>query len=331
MAGHNGESPRLADYLRDWLAAQRTQLQPTTWVEYRGQITRYIEPHLGDQLLEALDPGDIEATYARLLTSGGRNGKPLSLRRTVCAYSTVRSALGDAVERGLVERNAAALARPPRVDPFRDEDDRDSRIWTAEQLRCFLAHVADHEWRPLWRLAASTGMRRGEMLALRWSDVDLDGGLLRVRRSLTVVEGDARLKRTKTLRERTIRIDPTLVDALADRSRRQATQRRTADQWRDRWGLVFTHPDGRLIDPMEVTKEFRRLVRNAPVPVVRLHDLRHVHATLLLGDGVPVKVVSERLGHANIQTTLDRYAHVLPAMDADAVARFSRLLGVGEE
>jgi integrase len=242
-------------------------------------------------------------------------------------HAVLRSALQDAVESGLVERNVAVIAARPLVDPYRDELERSSLVWTGAQLRAFLAHVADHRWRPLWRLAASTGMRRGELVGLRWQDVDLAAPVIRVRRSLSVVDGRVRLKGTKTLRDRTLGIDRVLVEALRDRRARQDEHRRTADQWPDPWGLVFTDEHGSYIDPAKVTTEFRRLVREAPVPVIRLHDLRHVHATLLLADGVPVKVVSERLGHANIQTTLECYAHVMPTMDREAAEAFARILG----
>jgi integrase len=317
----------LARYLREWHAGQRTQLQPTTWKEYGGQIERYLVPTLGDRRLDALDVFEVETILADLLAGGGVNGKPLSLRTVEYAHGVLRCALNDAVDRGLVGRNVASVARPPRVDPFsEEEDDGEVRVWDGDELRAFLAYVAGHRWRPLWRLAASTGMRRGEVLGLRWSDVELDDGVLLVRRALSVVDARARLKRTKTLRERRIGIDGTLVAALKDRRERQEADRRTAEIWRDRWGLVFTHVDGAFIDPMDVTMEFRRLVRAAPVPIVRFHDLRHVHATLLLAEGVPVKVVSERLGHAAIQTTLDRYAHVIPGQREDAVRLFERLI-----
>jgi len=172
-------------------------------------------------------------------------------------------------------------------------------------------------------LAAATGMRRGEVLGLRWEDVDLANRSLTVRRALSVVQGHAMLKQPKTSRCRTLRLDGITIAVLEQRGRAQERDRADAVEWRDHWNLVFTHTDGRHLDPVRVTHAFRRAVLDAPVPRVRLHDLRHTHATLLLQAGVPVKVVSERLGHAQISLTLDIYAHVLPAMDADAADRFA--------
>ena len=144
-----------------------------------------------------------------------------------------------------------------------------------------------------------------------------------VRRALSVVRGDVRLKQPKTSRCRTLRLDSFTTSRLRQRQRDQQRDEHGADCWRNDWNLVFTTPDGLHLDPTRITYEFRVAGRDAPVPPIRLHDLRHTHATLLLQAGVPVKVVSERLGHAQISLTLDIYAHVLPAMDADAADRFA--------
>jgi integrase len=131
---------------------------------------------------------------------------------------------------------------------------------------------------------------------------------------------------TTTSRSRRLSIAPSVVEALARHREEQAQRCADAAAWEDRWGLVFTAPGGSPIDPYRVTVEFRELVREAPVPVIRLHDLRHTNATLLLSANIPIKVVSERLGHTTIAMTMDVYGHVLPAMDADAASRFDDLL-----
>lgn len=209
------------------------------------------------------------------------------------------------------------MARTPRRDPYAVESERGLQVWTAEQARRFLDLVDDHPWRSLWHLALGTGARRGELLGLGWDDVDLPARRLTIRRSLTVVDGVARLLGTKTSRVRTLSLGASVVDALWRAAPVAAGEHRAGGGW----GLVMTDVDGRHLDPMAVTREFRRLVRELDVPVIRLHDLRHTHASLLLEQGVPAKVVSDRLGHTTIAMTMDVYAHLMPSMDRDAADR----------
>jgi integrase len=240
-------------------------------------------------------------------------------------HTILRCALEDARIDGLVDTNPADQARPPRLDPV-DDEAQDLKAWTGEQAAAFLAFVDDHPLRAVWHLALGTGARRGEVLGLRWQDVDLDGGLVRIRRALTVVDATPRLLGTKTSRSRALHLGPSVVEALRREQQVQHRRKAEATSWQDRWGLVFTDDDGSPVDPMVVTQEFRALVREAPVPIIRLHDLRHTHASLLLADGVPIKVVSERLGHTTIAMTLDVYGHLLPGMDAEAADRFDDIL-----
>ncbi|MFA9430764.1 site-specific integrase [Egicoccus sp. AB-alg2] len=160
-------------------------------------------------------------------------------------------------------------------------------------------------------------MRRGELLGLRWEDLDLDVPQLRVAAALTSAGGQLRLKRTKTRKVRTLHLDTDTAELLARQPRRASAP----------YPLVFTRPDGSPWRPEEVSDRWRRQWPGLELPVIRLHDLRHTHATLLLQAGVPIKVVSERLGHSKVALTLDVYAHVLPAMDqaaADAIGALVR-------
>ncbi|MBW3665737.1 MAG: site-specific integrase [Actinobacteria bacterium] len=319
----SSDVPTVGAYLRDWMEIQRHRLQPTSWKSYLGCVERYLIPNLGDIPLGELSAVQLEKLWARLLESGGQDGASLSPRTVQYAAQTLHKALNDAVRTELLGRNVASLAETPNL-AVDGEDTTELQVWTAEQVRAFLDAIYDDPHRDIWELALGTGMRRGEQLGLRWQDVDLEDGLLYIRRSLQVVDGSARLKSTKTSRSRRIRIDDRLVDVLGWRRQVQDRQRRRAgDRWVDEWGLVFTDTDGSWLNPMNISAAFRRLVRRLDVPNIRLHDLRHTHATLLLEAGVPIKVVSERLGHASVQATLEVYAHVLPAMEADAVVRFS--------
>lgn len=323
--GNGDQELTVGAYLAEWLEVQRHRLQPTTLKSYTGNVDRYLAPHIGDVALADLDVRQLERLYADLMSRGGDGGRPLSRRTVEYAAATLRSALNDAVRTGLLDRNPASLARPPRIDPTSPtEGDEELQVWTAEEARRFLEQIRGDRLRDLWVVALGTGMRRGELLGLRWEDVDIERATLHVRRSLQVVDGLVRLKRTKTSRSRSLRIDERVVEVLDRRRRLQEIHREAAgDAWSDRWGLVFTEEDGSYLVPMNVSSAFRWLVRKLDVPVIRLHDIRHTHATLLLQAGTPVKVVSERMGHSTIRVTLDVYAHVLPAMDADAVERFA--------
>ena len=315
----------LADYLADWLVQQRTQLQPSTLRSYALVVNSYLGPRIGEIALDTLQAPTLTRLYSELLDCGGQYGRPLSLRSVRYSHQVLHKALEDARRAGLLVRNVSDDATLPKIDPRTGATGSPPpQTWTPEQVRVFLQAVTEHPWRWLWHVAIGTGLRRGELLGLTWDNVDLERGVLRVRQALVVVHGQARLKETKTGRPRTLHLHERTVEALAAQREHQEELRAAArGGWVAQWPLVFTTMAGRSLSPDHVTNEFVSIVRVLPIPRIRLHDLRHTHATLLLEAGVPVKVVSERLGHANIQLTLDTYAHVLPAMDEDAVRRFA--------
>jgi len=319
---------RFAAHLAAWLHLQRTQLQPSTLRQYTGTANRYLLPALGDRLLHEIGHRDITALYQQLLLGGGLRGKPLALATVQRVAALTHKIFEDAVRDDLIMVNPCAKALLPRIDP--NAQPRELRVWTAQQLALFLQHQRTRRLWPLWVVAAGTGMRRGELLGLRWRDVDVPAETIHVRRSLSLVAGVAQLKLPKSDRARSLRVGPAVLHALEVRRyqqlRDQEQLERQAEEVSARWGLVFTEPDGGLIAPQKVTDTFREAVRDAPVPVVRFHDIRHAHATWMLQAGVSPKIVSTRLGHASVKTTLDIYAEVLPAMDADAASRFESLV-----
>jgi integrase len=194
---------------------------------------------------------------------------------------------------------------------------RELRTWTAQELRQFLGSVQDDRLYAAWRLAALTGMRRGEVLGLRWADLDLDGGWLSVRQTLVVIDNQPQLSQPKTTRgSRRLALDPGTVTALRVHRKAQAAERLAiGPAWSDE-DLVFTCQDGRALQPEYVRRQFDR----------RFHDLRHTHATLALQAGVHPKVVSERLGHTTVTMTLDIYSHAIPAMQQDAATTIAGLV-----
>jgi integrase len=200
-------------------------------------------------------------------------------------------------------------------------------VWTPADLAKFLGMVEGHRYGPLVRTAAMTGVRRSELCGLRWADVDLDAAALMVRQSVQLVDGRIVVGAVKTARSRRrIDLDAGTVAILRSHRRNQASERLMAGAgWRDH-DLVFTAPDGSNLNPDTLTQWFDRTVRRTELPRIRLHDLRHTHASHLLAAGVNVKVVSERLGHASTSFTLDRYGHTLPGQQATAAAAVAALV-----
>jgi integrase len=201
------------------------------------------------------------------------------------------------------------------------------RSWTAAELRAFLEHVEGDRLAAVWMVAASTGMRRGEVLGLRWADVDLDLARVAVRQTLVLAGRQVVTSEPKTSRgRRSIALDPRTVAALkAWRAAQKAERLAWGPSWTDT-GLVFTREDGTPIHPEWLSDAFEWRVRTAGLPRIRLHDLRHTHASLGLAAGVPVKVMSERLGHATSSFTADVYQHVTPALEEQAALTVARLV-----
>jgi integrase len=313
------------DYLDAWLAA-RTTLTPGTRRSYGLWIANEITPELGHFRLQDVNAAMLDQLYARL------HGRGLSWATVRLVHSIIRRALADALKRDLVATNAATKTTQAEQGGTTRRQTQPAS-WTAEEVRAFAAAVEDDRLRALWLLYVTVGLRRGEALALRWSDVDLDAGTLRVTKSLVAVADqapDADGRRAKRIVEgppktrkgtRTLALGPVAVEALR-RHRREQLAEQLATGIRDLDERVFTAPDGGPIMPDHIFHRFRRIRDGAGLRTIRMHDLRHTAATLGLSAGVPVKIISERLGHANIGITLDIYAHVLPADDAAAAARF---------
>ncbi len=323
------------DYLIErWLPTKRAQLRTSTYSSYRNNLLLHVIPHIGHIPLQKLQPEDIDMLYATLLIGGKRNGKGsgigsgigkgsggvkarsnkgLSAKSVRNIHVIIRKALADAMRKGSVTRNVADLADPPRARS------RTMDAWSADELRQFLASIEHSDWYVPIYLAANTGMRRGEVLGLTWHNVDLDGARLIVDQQIQSVDYQASVANVKTTgSRRTIDLNPRTVAMLTTwRNRpRPDGKRPTANDF------VFTHPDGGPIHPDLFSQTWSRLMEKSDVRRIRLHDLRHTHASILLKAGVPVKVVSERLGHSSPAFTMTVYQHVLPGMQADAAAAF---------
>lgn len=314
----------VAEYLAEWQKAKRSGLKPTTAAAYEDSIRAHVVPRIGGVALQKVDGALLDTFYADLLDHGRRDGHGgLSAKTVRNLHGVLNKAFRDAVRWRRLVRNPAEAASPPAKRPG------ETVIWSPEQLRAFLEHVRGDRHYALWLLAATTGLRRGELAGLRWCDLDLDRRQLRVVENRVIashrqVTGSPKSERSR----RTIGIDSTTVAALRTWRKCQAEERLVMGAgWRDN-PQVFTEPTGEPVHPQRVTRRFNAHVIAAGLPAIRLHDVRHSYATAALAAGERVEVVSRRLGHANVSVTMNIYAHVTDADDeatADRVA--ARILG----
>jgi integrase len=264
----------------------------------------------------------LNALYAAL-AAGSETRKPLSTKTISYVHSTLHKVLADAVDAGLLGRNVAANAKPPR--PARRATGG-INAWEAHELAKFLDVARDTRLGAIWRLAAMTGTRRGEVLGLRWCDLDLDRARLSVRQAVVAVGYEVVHSTPKSHCARVIDLDAETVDQLrGHRARQEAERAEWGEDYQDH-GLVVAKENGEPIHPHTFSQSFERLIAKAGLRPIRLHDLRHTHATLALKAGVPVKVISERLGHESPAFTLKQYAHVIPGMQAEAAAQVAALI-----
>jgi integrase len=312
---------RLDAYLDEWLASQENRLRPSTHHSYEMAAAR-LKRHLGRYKLQALTPLQIEKFYADLLDHGHRSGEGLSAKTVKNTHVVLRKAIADAERLGLVPRNAAAAARGPTV--HRPE----LSTWSSDQLKTFTKAAQESRMRNAFTILASTGMRRGEALGLRWSDVDFDSSQLAIVQTVSTVNGKVVVGQPKTSgSRRTVYVHDTTIRALRQQRQLQAEERLAAGPaWDASNDLVFRNLTGGPVNPDWFSRHFDQLVAEAGVPRIRLHDLRHTNATLSLKAGVHPKVVSERLGHSTIAITLDLYSHVTPGISRDAAATVESLM-----
>lgn len=317
----------VAVYLSAWLDGLATAGRAAgTLSSYRRNVATHLVPTLGGLRLQALAPGHLDALYARLLADGRRDGKGgLSARTVRYNHTILRKALADAVRKGLIARNVADLADPPSARSARAPE---MAWWTPAELGTFLSAVAGDELHPLFRLASMTGLRRGEVCGLRWAEVNLDSGLVQVRRQLTVVDGRviAEEHPKSDHGRRTVEVDESTVATLRHHRGSQLGRRMLVGAgWRE-GDLVFCGPAGEQLHPESVAKAFVRRARIAGVPVIRFHDLRHTHCAHLIAAGRNPREISVRLGHASVSFTLDRYGHLMPEAGGDAAAAVAALV-----
>ncbi|MEM7093674.1 MAG: site-specific integrase [Actinomycetota bacterium] len=305
-----------------WLPAAKQTLRPSTYSSYERNIRLHVLPVIGGVRVQDLLAPMLNDLYRQLADKSPTTENALSPKSIRHVHTTLRKALADGMRWGVIERNAAELADPPPLKR------REMNTWTVDECQRFLAHIAGHDTEPLFVLALTTGMRRGEICGLRWRDIDFDAARLSVRQTLNSVEYGLVFGEPKSARSR--RSVP-LPELALDHVRRR---REVQDGWRKVIGrgwpahdLVFTYEDGRPLHPDALSDAFKRLVKSSGLRRIRLHDCRHTYATIALENGVPIKVISEVLGHSSPAFTMDVYSHVTPAMMEDLARKVGEILG----
>jgi integrase len=329
----------VAEFLIErWLP--RTRTSPKTRADRETHMRVYVAPRIGGRRLVELTGDDLTEMYDDLAVRGrsrkpdpelGWGLSPTTVRRI---HSQLHKAFADAIRWGLLERNPCEQADPPSTTEVKARALASRRVYDFEQLQRFVNAAANDRLYAMWHLFASTGMRRSEMAALRWMHVDLDARMISVVRAAVEHSGtvhDRELPKSSSSR-RAVEIDEFDVEVLRLHRKRQLEERLAVGAaWPD-LDLAFTTPTGRGIHPPTITREFHAVTDRAGLPRIRLHDVRHTHATLLLKSGEITKVVTERLGHSTTAYTQDAYQHVLPGMQRDAARRFrERLYRPAEE
>ena len=297
----------LEQFLGSWLEVVKDRVRASTYESYELNARR-LTAELGELPLASLSPSLIQATYQHLLRRG------LTAYSVLQTHQLLHRVLNHAFHLGLIAKNPALLAYPPR--PRR----REMTALGTSQLRLLLQSTRSDRLYPLWVLLSCAGLRLGEALGLRWQDIDLEGSRLSVRRALQRRRGVGLIfVDPKTTRSRrAVELGGSAVEALREHELRQSSLRLFTPGWRDS-GLVFTNLHGRPMDPGQANSELTRSLKAAGLPRIRVHDLRHTTATVLLQAGIHPKVVQELLGHKTVATTLDTYSHVLPVLHRDAI------------
>jgi integrase len=307
----------VALFLEGWLERVAPRLRPATLLRYRGLARSQLIPHLGRIRLASLSPADVSKMLAGLQAQG------LSPRTASHARAVLRAALSDGEKWGLVARNVAKLTDAVKVPA------PSPKMLPVDDIHRVLDAVSGTDVENAVTLALYSGLRAGEVLGLRWSDVSFEAGQLTVSHALQRLGAETRLVEPKSATShRTLQLPGPALEALRAERQRQATRQLAAgSRWRQPIpGLVFTDTTGAPLVPTSVTRAFQRALRAAGLPPLRFHHLRHLHAGLMLGSGAEIATVSHLLGHSSVALTASTYAGIMPALKREAAERFERLL-----
>ncbi len=309
---------KLSDYLDDWLSRKETNLALSTFQDYQKLTKIYLKPKLGHIPISKLTPHYIESLHSWM------EGKGLSPRTIQYTHRILSQSLKRAVRLEMLARNVCEVVETPRLRR------KEMKFLTPEQVHMLLEVNKGLPYWPVFFLAIYTGLRKGELLGLRWQDVSLHSGTISVNQTVGRITGKGMVvSQPKTYHSRrTVSLPPSAQRMLIDLKLKQKEQRESGHMKWDESAFVFCNADGGPLSPERVSYEFRRALKRAKLPPLRFHDTRHTHASLMLKQGVNPKIVSERLGHTNISITLDVYSHLMPGMQEEAARAFDEMLNV---
>ena len=309
-------STTVAQYMQGWLLTHSENVAPKTIEGYASMNRNYITPIIGTIKLQNLEPRHLTVLNQHMADQG------LSSATRAGCYRTVRKALGDATRQKLLVNNPALAITPPR------QQRPEPKTWTVDQFNQFLVAASDDEFRDFFEIAALSGMRRSEITGLKWDKVDLDGESLRVAETLQRIGGRGLVVGVPKSRgsRRVIALSSRSIEMLRSVRRQQLEHQLAAGSAYQDSGYVFTNEIGEPYDSGRPSKHFLNIVRSTDLPILNLHSLRHLHASVLLASGTHIKVVSERLGHTSVAFTMDVYGHLMPGMQEQAAAAIDQAM-----
>jgi len=311
----SGAQISVSVFLNEWLVLIENSVRPKTIDQYKKMIRLHINPGLGMVKMKDLNPRQIQALYSKKLESG------MSPRTVVLIHAVLRRALDQALKSGMIGINPCLAVVRPKFKR------KEMKTLSDSQVRTLLSFVEGGRFEVLFWLAVTTGLRQGELLGLKWSDVNWTNRRLGIQRQLQRLRGGLVFSEPKSAAgRRVIALGLTTIEKLRKHQNFQVLERQVAgNSWKEN-DMMFPSSKGTPMDPSNLYHNFKRLLIEAGLPDVRFHDLRHTAATLMLQQGVHPKVVQERLGHSDISLTLNTYSHVLPGMQEEAAGKLDELL-----
>lgn len=309
---------KLSEWLVEWLELyMKVSVKQTTFESYSSWVYKHIIPELGDVILQKLRADEIQ----RFINN---KREELSSRSARHIYRLLNAALDEAVKQKKLSENVMVDVKRPALEKF------EINPWTIDEKNFFLKSIREHRLYPLFLLALEGGLRRGELLGSKWFDLDHEKNELAILRSYNVIKGGAKFSEPKGGSKRTIKLPSKVTDELLRWKEKQSKEKEFLGRSYQDQGLIFSTKLGTPIYPREVNREFDRLIGMAQVRRIRVHDMRHTHATVLLKLGVHPKVVQMRLGHKDITITLQIYSHYVLGLDEEAADKLDGVLEIGD-